>query len=297
MSAVRAPAVAGKFYEGTKERLTTSLRDCFLHPLGPGSLPSPAPDGPGRIAALISPHAGYMFSGPAAAHGFGALAQDGIPETVIILGPSHSAMARRGAVSLAEAWRTPLGEVPVDQELGRKLMEATPLLEADEEAHRVEHSLEVQVPFLQFIYPARVPKICPICIRSHLMAGAGQLVEDARAVGEAIAQAVAGRRAVVIASTDFSHYLPQALAQRQDRLALDAIIALDPEGLLRTVHEKDISMCGPGPVAIAMSFSLARGPHQAELLRYYTSGEIVGDRQEVVGYGSLVIRRTGGERK
>jgi AmmeMemoRadiSam system protein B len=295
MSGVREPAVAGRFYEGGKEALTASIRGCFLHSLGPGSLPEISSDGPGLIDALVSPHAGYMFSGPAAAHAFAALAADGIPETAIILGPSHYATARRGAVSLAKAWRTPLGQVPVDLDLGRRLIETAPLLDADDQSHRAEHSLEVQVPFLQFIYGDRVPKICPICIRSYPVGEIDPLIEDAKALGEAIAHTVGARRALIIASTDFSHHIPHSLAERQDRLALDAVLALDPEALLRTVYEMDISMCGPVPVAIALFFCLARGPHRPELLRYYTSGDIIGDRNAVVGYASLVIRRSGGD--
>ena len=297
MSGVRDAAVAGRFYEGTRESLTASLEECFLHSLGPGSLPEPVADGPGLIDAFVSPHAGYMFSGPAAAHGFAALAADGIPDVAIIIGPSHYAAARGGAVSLADAWRTPLGAVPVAADLGRELIDATPLLEADEDAHRLEHSLELQVPFLQFIYPDQVPHICPICIRSHPMGDMRQLTDDARSLGETIADVVGSRRAVIIASTDFSHQVAHAVAERQDRLALDATLALDPERLLRTVSEQNISMCGPVPVAVAISSCLARGPHEAKLLCYYTSGDIIGDRAAVVGYASLVFSRTGGDRE
>ncbi len=296
MSGVREPAVAGSFYEATREGLTASLEECFLHPLGPGSVPKAA-EGPGVISALISPHAGHMYSGPAAAHGFAALAADGIPETVVILGPTHRSPARRAAVSLAQAWRTPLGEVAVDVELGRRLIEASALLEADEAVHRREHSLEVQLPFLQFLYGERMPAICPICIRSQVLVGLREWIEESRTLGEAIAQNVEGKRVVVIASTDFSHDAPQELAQRQDGLVLEAMLALDPEGMLRTVHERDISMCGPIPAATGLYFCLARGAHRAELLRYYTSGDITGDRYGVVGYASVAMRRTGGDRK
>jgi len=295
MSGVRQPAVAGRFYEGTRGTLARSLRECFLHPPGPGSLPEADPEGPGLIDAVVSPHAGHMFSGPAAAHGFAALAADGVPDIAIILGPSHYAAERSAAVSGADAWLTPLGQVPVDAELCRELVAASPLLEADDHAHRLEHSLEVQVPFLQFIYPDRVPPLCPICLRSHPMSNVDQVVEDARDLGRTIAQAVGSRRAVVVASTDFSHQIPDDVARRQDRLALDAILAQDPERLLRTVYENEISMCGPVPVAAALSFCLARGPHEAKLLTYYTSGDIIGDRRAVVGYASLVIKRTGGD--
>lgn len=297
MAEVREPAVAGRFYEGRRERLEASLRECFLHPLGPGRLPTPAADAPGLISALVSPHAGYMFSGPAAAHGFAALAADGVPEVAVILGPSHYAADRRGAVSLAESWRTPLGLARVDRELGARLISATPLLVADEAPHRPEHSLEVQVPFLQFAYGERAPRLCPICLRSHPFGSVEELAEDAQEIGEAIAAALGDRRAVVIASTDLSHQVPHAVAERQDRLAIEAILACDPHGLLRTVAQHDISMCGPVPVAVALFFCRAQGPHQAELLRYYTSGDVIGDRSAVVGYGSLVLRRAGGERK
>jgi len=122
-----------------------------------------------------------------------------------------------------------------------------------------------------------------------------QVIEDARSLGETMAQALGSRRAVVIASTDLSHQVPYDFARRQDALAIDAILAQDPERLLRTVHEKDISMCGPVPVAVALSCCLARGPHEAERLTYYTSGDIIGDRRAVVGYASMVITRTRGD--
>jgi len=294
MTGVRQPAVAGQFYEGRKEALTASIQECFLHPLGPGSLPRADPDGPGVITALVSPHAGYMFSGPAAAHGYHALASDGLPDTIIILGPSHYGASRRAAVSLVAAWHTPLGDAPVDADLGRNLIQASPVVEEDEQAHRNEHSLEVQVPFLQFIYSDQMPKILPLCIRSHPTHDIDSVVADAEDLGRAIAATAGSRRVVLIASTDFSHQVPQEVAERQDRLALDAIEAMDPGSLLRTVFTRGISMCGPVPVAIALSFCLAGGPQQAELLRYYTSGDIIGDRRAVVGYASFVIRLQGG---
>ena len=287
---VRGPAVAGRFYEAVPDRLQASLQECFLQRLGPGSSPAVAAEGPRSITALVSPHAGYVFSGPAAACGFAALAADGIPETVVILGPSHYAADRRAAVSLVEAWQTPLGQVEVNVELGRKLIADCPLIVEDEQAHRFEHSLEVQVPFLQFVYGEQTPSICPICIRSHPMWRLDQLVADAKQMGEALARALPGRGGVVIASTDFSHQVPQQVAERADRLALEPILAVAPDRLLEAVLENDISMCGPVPVAVALYFALAKGKHRAELLRYYTSGDIIGDRGAVVGYASAVVR-------
>lgn len=289
MSRVRDPAVAGRFYEARPEALKASVRECFTHPLGPGRLPQVATDGPGRIAALVSPHAGFIFSGPAAANGFAALAADGIPETVVILGPSHYSSDRRAALSTADAWRTPLGEVELDAALGEAILSKCDLVVADDRPHRLEHSLEVQVPFLQFVYGDRAPRICPICVRSYPMYPTEQIAADARAIGEAIAEVAAGRRVVLIASTDLSHQMPQDVAEKLDRMVIDAILAVDPERLLKTVAEGEISTCGPVPVAIALAFCRATGRTSAKLLRYYTSGDIIGDRSGVVGYASAVV--------
>lgn len=295
MASVREPAVAGAFYPGRRELLLQSLEDCFRHPLGPGKVPQANPDGPREVAALVSPHAGYMYSGPAAAHGFAALAEDGIPECAVILGPSHHMAGRTAALSQATRWRTPLGEAEVDQELADALLSATDLVVADEDAHRWEHSLEVQVPFLQFVYRDKMPRILPICLRAHPLDDLDRLVADAQHLGEALARVLAGKQAVVIASSDFSHHIPHTVAERQDRLALDQILAADPAGLLRVVQDHDISTCGPVPVAVALAYCRARGRPEAALLAYYTSGDIVGDRGAVVGYASVVVRIRGGE--
>jgi hypothetical protein len=289
MSRVRDPAVAGRFYEAAPERLTASLRGCFTHPFGPGRLPEVAADGEGRMAALINPHAGYVYSGPAAAHGFAALAADGVPETVVILGPSHYSADRRAALSTADAWRTPLGDASLDAAVGEAILAKCDLVVGDERPHRMEHSLEVQVPFLQFIYGDRMPKICPICVRSYPLCPVEEVAADARAIGDALAQVLAGRRAVVIASTDLSHQMPQPVAERLDRMAIEAALAVDSGRLLKTVVENDITMCGPAPVAIALSYCRAIGRTRAELLRYYTSGDIIGDHTGVVGYASLTV--------
>ncbi len=295
MPSVRRPAVAGQFYEGTREGLEASLRACFLHPLGPGALPELDLTGPAEIDAIVSPHAGYMFSGPAAAHAYAALATDGVPEALVVLGPSHHTAARRAAVSLVDSWQTPLGDVAIDTDMGRRLLESTQLLEQDEQAHRDEHSLEVQVPFLQFTYGSRMPGMVPICIRSHPSGDdIESVIADANELAKVIAETVGTTHAVLIASTDFSHYVPHGMAQREDRRALDAIEALDAEGLLRTVYTRSMSMCGPVAVAVAIAYCRARGAQRAELLRYYTSGDVIGDRRSVVGYASLAIRRQGG---
>jgi AmmeMemoRadiSam system protein B len=294
MSEVRAPAVAGQFYERSPRRLEESLRDCFHHRLGPGRLPEVNGSGPGAITALVSPHAGYVFSGPAAAHGYVALAADGIPEAVIVLGPSHHFPGHSAAISTAAAWATPLGEAPVDDALRRKLLAEDDLFAADERTHMPEHSLEVQVPFLQFTYRDRLPPIVPVCLRAYPLNSVAQAAEGAKRMGEAIARAISGRRVALIASTDLSHHFPYDEAQRRDQLALDAIRAMDPARLLQAAVAMDIRMCGHMPVAVAMHCCLARGPHAAELFSHYTSGDIIEDRSAVVGYASLALRAEGG---
>ncbi len=289
MEGTRQPAVAGRFYERSAEALRASLRDCFLHPLGPGHLPEVNPSGPGRLRGLVSPHAGYMFSGPAAAHGFAALAADGVPETAVILGPSHYASARGAALSRMRAWRTPLGEAPLDAAFGSALLDASPLVEVDERTHAPEHSLEVQVPFLQFVYGDRMPALVPLCLRAHPSGDTTQVAADAQALGEVLVRAAGDRRVAVIASPDFSHQVPAEVAAQQDRLALDAILALDGERLLRTVVTRHITMCGAVPVAVMLAYARARGARQGTLLRYYTSGDIIGENEAVVGYASVLV--------
>jgi MEMO1 family protein len=291
MGEIRPPAVAGRFYERSSERLTASLRDCFLHPLGPGALPHVNPAGPGRITALVSPHAGVMFSGPAAANGFAALAADGIPETIVLLGPSHYALDRRAALSPASAWRTPLGEVALDTELATALRGATNLVVVDAESHREEHSLEVQVPFLQFVYGARAPKLLPLLLRAHPWGEGEGLLADVETLARALVEVIGDRRVALLASSDFSHQVPHEGAAERDRPALDAILACDPAQLLRAVAAHRITTCGPVAVAVALAYSRARGATEAELLRYYTSGDIIDERTAVVAYASVVLRR------
>lgn len=294
MSEVRPPTVAGQFYERSPRRLEESLRECFLHRLGPGRLPEVKPAGPGAVNALVSPHAGYMFSGPAAAHGYAALAADGIPEAVIILGPSHHFPGLSADVSTAAVWATPLGEARVDGSLREALLAENDLFVADERTHAPEHSVEVQLPFLQFTYRDRLPPIVPVCLRAYPLGSATEAAAAAKRMGEAVARAAGGRRVVLIASTDLSHQFPYEAALGRDRLALDAICALDPVRLLRAAVEMDLRMCGHLPVAVAIYCCLARGPQSAELLSHYTSGDIIEDRSAVVGYASLVVRAEGG---
>lgn len=278
---VRRPYVAGSWYPGTAESLRREIERCFTHRLGYGRIPEVARDGLRLIIGLVSPHAGYMYSGPIASIGYGKLAEDGIPESVIIIGPNHTGLGSAVSVMVEGLWETPLGFVEIDTALAKAIVEASGIADIDDYAHRFEHSLEIQLPFLQYLYGSSF-KIVPICmmLRDY---------DTARELGESIASSVAGRNTLILASTDFTHYEPHKIAVEKDRLAMEAILKLDAELLLQRVEENDISMCGSGPVATMIVACKKLGASRAELLGYATSGDITGDRSAVVGYASIAV--------
>jgi len=276
---IRLPAVAGAFYEGERGALLSRIEWCYTHPHGPGRLPSPGRGGE-RALGLVSPHAGYMYSGPVAAHGYALLASSP-PKTVVVLGPNHTGMGSGVSLSPHRAWRTPLGEVEVDGALSRSLAEECELMDLDELAHRYEHSIEVQLPFLQHLFGSGF-RLVAVCM----------MLQDERTseeVGRALAEILRGREAAIVASTDFTHYEPAERARRKDAKALERIEALDWRGLLRTVEREDITMCGYGPVAAMLRACVELGAKRGRLLKYATSGDTAGPMPEVVGYGSLAV--------
>ncbi len=270
---MRYPAVAGQFYEGTEDSLRRQIEGCFLHNLGPGEIPK-LQIGERRIKGAVVPHAGYMFSGPVAAHVCVAMAKDGFPETFIIIGPKHSPLGSPIAIT-TEEFSTPLGNVAIDMDLAEKLH--TGVIDNDITAHRDEHSIEVQLPFLQYLRPDI--KFVPLCI-GH------QTYKMAREVGEIISKAIEGKDVVVMASTDFSHYVQKEVAEKKDMKAIEAIINLDAKSLYKTVDKYKISMCGYGPV---MAMLEAVKGSEASLLKYSTSGDVM-EMRDVVGYGAMVVR-------
>jgi AmmeMemoRadiSam system protein B len=270
---MRPPAVAGQFYEGERENLIAQIENCYLHRVGPGRLPR-LREGKRTLRGLVCPHAGYVYSGPVAVHSYAALAEDGWPETFVVLGPNHSGMGAAVALGTQD-FETPLGVARVDRELAKRLLKD--VLYEDMAAHRFEHSIEVQLPFLQHL--REDVKFVPICMMD-------QELGTAKKVGQIIRDAIQGREVVVIASTDFSHYLPKDVAAKKDRLAIEQIVKMDARGLYQTIRKNDISMCGYGPV-IAMMTAAEGG--RAQLLRYASSGD-VSPMREVVGYGSFAIR-------
>jgi len=278
---LRPPAVAGAFYEGSRSGLIRQIEWCYRHPHGPGQVPSTV-SGPRRILALVSPHAGYMYSGPVAAHGFSELSGDGRPSSVVIIGPNHTGMGSGVAIALAGRWKTPLGEVALDGDLGKRIMEESEIIDQDETAHAHEHSIEVQLPFLQHLFGEL--RMVPICMMM-------QDPETSREVGEAIARACSGKDVLIIASTDFTHYEPRESAYAKDREAIEKILQLDPDGLMEVIEERNITMCGPGPVCASLWAAREMGARKARLLKYATSGDTGPPMEEVVGYASISIRR------
>lgn len=280
---VRSPCQAGAFYAGTKSSLTKQIENCFLHKLGPGKLPAPNKKGKRSIVALVCPHAGYMYSGPVAANSYFALAKDGIPETCVIIGPNHTGMGSGVSIMVEGAWETPLGTSSIDAETAKKIQEQSKIIDVDESAHRLEHSIEVQLPFLQYTYGTNL-KFVPICMMM-------QDLTTSCEVGEAISNAISGSNAIIIASSDMTHYENQAAASKKDMSVIEQILGLDEESLQRIVESQNVTMCGYGPVTAAIKAANLLGARDATLLSYKTSGDITGDTSAVVGYASISITK------
>jgi hypothetical protein len=283
MAKVRLPCQAGAFYNGEVESLRKQIAECYLHELGPGKLPKVAENGPRRVIGLICPHAGYMFSGPVAAHAYYRLALDGKPEVIVALGPNHTGYGSGLAIMNEGSWRTPLGDVEVDSELAMKIVEEARIVDVDESAHRYEHSIEVQLPFLQYAYDSNF-KIVPICF---LM----QDLSSAREIGQAVAKSLVNKNAVIIASSDMTHYQPQEKAVKNDLAVLKAVEAMDEEELYSVIETHGITACGYGPIAALMEAAKMLGAREAKLLCYKTSGDVIGDYSSVVGYAAACFTK------
>jgi AmmeMemoRadiSam system protein B len=282
-SAVRAPAVAGRFYPGHSDRLLRDIRDYTSPPQS-------------RISAIgcVAPHAGYIYSG----HVAGAVyARVEIPEHCIILCPNHTGRGVPLAIMSATAWRTPLGEVAPSTELAVRLLRRFPALEEDSAAHRGEHGIEVQLPFLQV--QQKNLHIVPIAIGTSDFRVLRELGEAmAEVVGDLSGDVVgaadgeseqAARKILTIASSDMNHYEPDSITRVKDRLAIERALALDARGLWEVVMREDISMCGFGPTVAMLTAAKLLGATQAALVRYATSGDVSGDRESVVGYAGITV--------
>ncbi len=266
---MRQPAVADRFYPGSPAALSRTIAD--LSPTGKNTPKT-------KALAVVAPHAGYVYSGALAAETFAGVE---IPETVIILGPNHQ--GRGAPVSLStETWDMPFGPVPPDLEFAERVTAASSHIKIDETAHQFEHSLEVQVPFLQL--HQKNLHLVPLVL-SHL---AYPLCEE---IAAALARTIkeSNKDILLVASSDMSHYEPRRISEKKDRSALTCIEQLDPLALYRTVHDNRISMCGVIPVVIAILAAKACGAEQATLVGYTDSGYTSGDTDQVVGYAGVII--------
>lgn len=291
----RKPAVAGprNFYPDRPAELRALVESCYRSPVGPGRLPGEPPHrAPGRrrkIVAAVVPHAGLVYSGPEAAWAWLALHEEGLPESFVIFAPNHRGLGRECAVYDAGSWASPLSPVPVDQPLARALAAAPPFA-ADPSAHRLEHSIEVQLPFLTHLAErtGRMPAIVPVAMTDPGL-------DDARACGRRAAEAAGelARDTVCLASSDFSHYVPRAFAMREDPAAIARLLEFDVEGFLGEVSRRGLSPCGVWPVVATVEYARARGAVAARLLKYGTSGDII-DHPEVVGYAAIVFETAAG---
>jgi AmmeMemoRadiSam system protein B len=269
--------VAGQFYADDGAALARQIEACFLSTRGPGELPSRRRVPPRRLRAAVVPHAGYEFSGPIAAWAYRRIAGEPPPHTVVVLGVDHRAAGPGPALSDRD-WRTPLGPTTVDHDLVQALTRG-PIV-VDEAAHAREHSIEVQLPFLEYVLAK--PRFVALQIPFAPFA-------ELEAIGRAVRDALEGRDVLVLASTDFSHYVSAAVAERLDRMAIDALLTRDPRHLYETVVGNDISMCGIAPTTVLLA-ALAAEPLEARLLRWGHSGEAAPMR-EVVGYAALTFDR------
>lgn len=276
----RLPVVAGKFYEGQKGLLEERLEDCFSKKMGPGRTPEGTPGENRNLKTVIAPHAGYVYSGMTAAHSYLEIFEDGRPDHIIILGPNHSGQGARVAIC-EEDWETPLGVVKYDTELGKAILDENEFAKSDCVAHAQEHSIEVQLPFLQYIFD-RPPPFVPICLKT-------QSYEICKSLGETFASLSEEMDMLVIASSDFTHFEPADTAKRKDNQAMEYLEFLDSEGFINFVREHRISICGAGPIASGVVYANEQGAEEFRLLQYTNSGDVTGDKESVVAYVAAEI--------
>jgi AmmeMemoRadiSam system protein B len=264
----RMPAVAGSFYPSDP----VVLRQQVEGYLDPGARKQEA-------IGLVSPHAGFMYSGAVAGATFSAVE---LPDVFIILCPNHRGWGAPIAIMSRGEWVTPLGEVAIDSDLAESLKKSSTLLKEDDLAHRAEHSLEVQLPFLQVLKDRF--RFVPICVAVHRL-------ESLVSLGHSIAEVVkaSGRKTLLVASSDMTHYEPQDVTEKKDAMAIEQIEKLSEEGLFDVVARREISMCGVAPAIAVMTAAKDLGATRGVLVKYATSGDVTGDKREVVGYAGIIM--------
>jgi len=267
---LRSPAVAGIFYPGQPQALSALVRQC---------VPAETKIEPARFRACLVPHAGYVYSGRVAGAVYSRIA---FPRRIIILGVRHFPYGEEAAILCQGAWRTPLGDAPVDSELAARIARSCPVLADDPVAHEREHSLEVQIPFLQVLDPGFT--FVPIAL--------GELEFAAlESVGHSLAEVLsADEDLLLLTTTDFNHYEDQATTRRKDQLAIEKILAFDAQGLFEVCRNQKISMCGLGPTVAMLTALQHLGAVRAELVEHRTSADYSGDTRKVVGYAGFLFR-------
>ncbi len=265
---VRQPAVSGRFYPAGADELGAEVRKLLGAP-GAGK----------HHVAVVAPHAGYVYSGPIAGKVF---ADTAVPRRVIVLAPNHTGRGARAAVWPRGAFALPGDEVPVDEELAARLLEAGAGFVADREAHRFEHALEVELPFVRARNPEAI--VTPVIL-------GGLDGPECLALGRTLAEIVAalGEEVLVVASSDMSHYLPDDVTRQIDERAIEPMLACDAARLFDVVERQDISMCGVLPVTATLSYARARGATAGTLIAYGTSADAFGDTDRVVGYAGIAV--------
>ncbi|MFC2024945.1 AmmeMemoRadiSam system protein B [Chloroflexota bacterium] len=267
---VRNPVVAGQFYPGSPSQLRSMIEEMVDEKTVKE-----------EVIGLVSPHAGYIYSGPVAG---ATISRIQFKDTFILMGPNHTGYGKPISIMTEGIWRTPLGEVEIDSEMGKQLLAASGYLQEDHTAHQHEHSLEVQLPFLQY-FKSDI-KIVPIVL-AHV---SGAVCKE---IGKEIAKAIKelNKEVVILASSDMTHYEPQESAQKKDSQAIEAILDLNEDELLKRVQELDISMCGYAPTVSLISAAKELRAGEVELVRYQTSGDTSGDYSSVVGYAGVIIKK------
>jgi hypothetical protein len=264
----RQPAVAGQFYPGNFRQLDRDL-----------SAMVPEVSNKRKVTGIIAPHAGYVYSGSIAGKVYASIE---IPATVLILGPNHHGAGAGAALYPDGEWLTPLGPISINARLNSLLQQHVPFISPDNLAHKFEHSLEVQVPFIQHLRPDAT--ISALCL------GHGDF-ESVRQIGEGIAAAIRayGEDVLIVASSDMTHYESAESARRKDDLALGKVLEFDPQGLLQVCRSERITMCGVVPAAVMLVAAVSLGAAQAELVAYGTSGDVTGDNRQVVAYAAVTV--------
>jgi AmmeMemoRadiSam system protein B len=266
---IRRPAVSGRFYYGNTASLKKQVEQYIIE------------DTPKeRVVGIVSPHAGLMYSGHVAGAVYSSIK---FPDTFILIGPNHTGLGSDVSIMSSGQWEIPTGVFDIDEKLGRTIVEKTPYVSDDIQAHIFEHSLEVQLPFISYFSDS--VKIVPITVMTASL-------DSCKDIGEGIASAVkeVGYDVVISASSDMSHYIHDSAARRLDSIAIQEILGLNPEGLYNIVKKEHISMCGYLPVTVMLYAAKALGAKEARLVKYATSGDVSGDYEQVVGYAGIIVK-------